>query len=1026
MPLRQYLFFSKKRNRARLVVLILLLMTALGAATHTVKFHPHDDFYIRVGSLLIAQLAVCWYLIYLFTNSEKKYTANLRFVNLLINNNIDYTILIDNSYKVILFNDKTVSLFNNLWGVNLEKGNVLTDLIDGIEKKRLIGDIENAQKRKTVFTKRQIKNRQGDGLTYKISYTVVEEDKHGINGMVIAMSDITEEQNAKAQIQQSQLKLHLIFANTPTGILILDEHRNISDCNKAATEMLNYSKQDLLKLNSKDIVYDANDYFNLTSKLDEHGKMQANTILKTSTGKSVHVNVMALRFTDPVTGRMTICSMLTNVEEYQKRERVLTDAGQMAKVGWWEIDLVNNSVFWSPVTRAIHGVDESYQPNLQEAINFYKDDDTKEIVTNHLQKAIATGESFDFELELRTLQNEIKWVRSIGRVEFVNRQPIKIFGVFQDISDRKSTDTELKRKEVKINALFEQNPDAVAAVDMNGIITHANKAFLVMSELDMDHVVGRHFGDFINSDNLPLVSSLFENTLSGIPNHIDVLSSDIDRGRRYLLNIVGVPIVVNDTVEGVYAVIKNITQRNQSEERIKMLSFVAEYTSSIVIILDGKQQIVWANNTFSVKTGYQLEDFIGHQSIGFLYGDETSEETRLYNQKMMDAGVSFASEILIYTREREKHWVTMQCHPVFNQGKTGIDYYVIIKEDITAIKQLIGRLQNSEDQFKGLFHNNPSCIIIWDPVSFSILTVNNTAADLYGYSTEEFCKIKFVELQHVTPSEHGGKDTTDNKKVLIEKHKTATGEIITVQTISHVTQFNRKTVVLTIATDITKQTALQEKIEEVRINQEHEITASVLIAQDKEREFIGQELHDNINQLLISGRLFIDLYVKEQQVSHPYITKADSILEAAITETRNLSHNLVSPFEKIKSVTEIVEQLASIIAKLGSMEIELQITEMDDYFEDVEEMKAIYRIIQEHLSNILKHAKATQVLINFSVINRERILTIKDNGIGFDTTKLVSGVGLKNIAARCKVQRWQFRLLSSPGTGCLVQIIMPI
>lgn len=1021
------------RRRAILVVTLLLLLTAGSSIMHGLRFHEEDNFFFKVILVLFIQLAVCGYLIYLFVKSEKKYESNLRFVNILINNNIDYTLLIDHTYKIILFNEKTVDLFNKLWGVSLVRGLVLTDLITGIEKKRLISDFENARQRKTILTRRQIKNQEGDSLTFKISYTTVDELTHGFNGMVIAMADITEEQNAKAQIQQSQLKLHLIFANTPTGILMMDENRNIIDCNKSATEMLKYQKQDLLKLNARDIVYDNAAYLELTTKLNEQGKMQANTTLKTSDDLSVYVNIMALKFTDPITGKMTICSMLTNLEEYNKRERVLTDTGKLAKVGWWEVDLVNNTVFWSPITKAIHGVSESYIPNLQEAIGFYKDDETREIVTNHLQKSIATGESFDFELELKTLQGEIKWVRSIGRVEFINRQPIRIFGVFQDINDKRVIDTELQRKEVKIQALFDQNPDAVAAVDMDGVITHANNAFLSMSELPMHLVAGRHFADFIHEESLATVSNLFQNTLSGQPNSIDVMSSDIDPGKRYMLNIIGIPIIVNKKVEGVYAVIKNITQHKQTEDKIKMLSFVAEYTNSIVIILNGRQKVLWANNAFAQQTGYALTDFEGHESIDFLYGLETSEETRRYNKKMMDAGVSFSSEILIYTKEGEKHWMAMQCHPVYNHPKTLVDYYVIIKEDITAIKQLISKLEGSEDKFKGLFHNNPSCIIIWDPVSFGILAVNNTAAELYGYSQEAFCKLKFLDLQVKVPVSQTTQDSSnlqkqvkDNKTVLIEKHQTASGSVITLQIISHVTAFNGKTVVLTIATDITKQTELQEKIEQVRISQENEITASVLLAQDKEREFIGQELHDNINQLLISGRLFMDLYVKEQQVMHPYIAKADAILETAITEIRNLSHNLVSPFSKIQSLREIVEQLVAIVAKLGSLEIEMQLNLLDDYFEEVEEKKAIYRIIQEQLSNILKHAKATQVLIHFSINKRQRVMIIKDNGIGFNSAEPLKGVGLKNIAARCKVQNWQFALLSSPGTGCLVQIKMPI
>ena len=86
----------------------------------------------------------------------------------------------------------------------------------------------------------------------------------------------------------------------------------------------------------------------------------------------------------------------------------------------------------------------------------------------------------------------------------------------------------------------------------------------------------------------------------------------------------------------------------------------------------------------------------------------------------------------------------------------------------------------------------------------------------------------------------------------------------------------------------------------------------------------------------------------------------------------------------------------------------------------------IFRIVQEQISNIIKHSKATEAEIKLSVARGELVVTISDNGIGFDPKKRMKGIGLMNITSRAEVHNGKVEVTSSPGNGCTLRISIPL
>ncbi len=131
-------------------------------------------------------------------------------------------------------------------------------------------------------------------------------------------------------------------------------------------------------------------------------------------------------------------------KELQRSNKLLDETGRLARVGGWEINIKDNSLYWSETTRKIHEVDPGFVPNVESGINFYTPE-ARPVISQCVDKAIRLGESFDVELELITAKKNRLWVRAFGEAYRENGEIVKIGGVFQDINKRKLASEEIRQ-----------------------------------------------------------------------------------------------------------------------------------------------------------------------------------------------------------------------------------------------------------------------------------------------------------------------------------------------------------------------------------------------------------------------------------------------------------------------------------------------------------------------------------------------------------------------------------------------------
>ena len=225
--------------------------------------------------------------------------------------------------------------------------------------------------------------------------------------------------------------------------------------------------------------------------------------------------------------------------------------------------------------------------------------------------------------------------------------------------------------------------------------------------------------------------------------------------------------------------------------------------------------------------------------------------------------------------------------------------------------------------------------------------------------------------------------------------------------------------------DITEKVLLANKLTQERLVGQKDITNAVLVAQENERSDIGKELHDDVNQILSAARLYINSIKTGKKKTDLLLAKSSSLIMNAIEEIRKISKNLATSDINTLGLFSCVKNLLNDLSKINPLKIKFNKNTIIEKDLDKKLQLTIFRMVQEHMTNILKHAQATLATINLSRHENNLILLISDNGRGCDTSKKISGVGIKNITSRAESYHGNIEIESEPGKGFRLKVILP-
>jgi len=225
--------------------------------------------------------------------------------------------------------------------------------------------------------------------------------------------------------------------------------------------------------------------------------------------------------------------------------------------------------------------------------------------------------------------------------------------------------------------------------------------------------------------------------------------------------------------------------------------------------------------------------------------------------------------------------------------------------------------------------------------------------------------------------------------------------------------------------DITERKKLEAQLLNEQVKKQKLINQATIEAQEKERGMISAELHDNVNQLLMSARLHIGA-AKNSDIQEELLDKASDYLLQAVEEIRSLSKKLNTSIVRSVGLEHSINDICRNMKQFNDITVTTEIDHTIIEKLTQEQQLVLYRIIQEQSNNIIKYSRAVSTSITLKETNKQCNLIISDDGIGFDKTKQkANGIGFINIFNRIDAYNGKVEILTYPDNGCTLNITMP-
>ncbi len=338
---------------------------------------------------------------------------------------------------------------------------------------------------------------------------------------------------------------------------------------------------------------------------------------------------------------------------------------------------------------------------------------------------------------------------------------------------------------------------------------------------------------------------------------------------------------------------------------------------------------------------------------------------------------------------------------------------------------------------KGDLLNTLLDAVITTDTNFLITGLNNVSESLYGVKASDVIEKSIFDL--VTFELVGIKLEEAIEKLAAEGHwngdviyKFYEQKLIFNIRCSAIKNYLGKIVAFVFVHHNISEAKKQEKkmdaiLLDEQVQKQKQINQAIIKAQENERNRISGELHDNVNQLLMSARLHVAVAKNNSEEKQAAILdKASGYLLMAVEEIRRLSKTLNTEAIQKEGLEKSIKEIADNMLLTRNIDTHYFIdTAVVEQLSN-EQQLMVYRIVQEQTSNIIKYAKTNNALINLKETEHDFELIISDNGKGFDKTEeKLNGIGFINIFSRVNTYNGTTEIITAPGDGCTLYIRFP-
>lgn len=459
------------------------------------------------------------------------------------------------------------------------------------------------------------------------------------------------------------------------------------------------------------------------------------------------------------------------------------------------------------------------------------------------------------------------------------------------------------------------------------------------------------------------------------------------------------------------------------ESELRYRSLINQ-ANDLIILSDENMNILEVNEIVKSLLGYSRENVIGKKTEDFIADGEF--DLIPSQLKKIIAGES----ILIERKLKHKNGKLIDVE--LNSKMLSDRKILTFARDIRERKKTEAALTNERNLSESTINNLPGIFYLFDD-SGALIRWNKSLETISGYTQKEIAKMNILdfyadEMRTIVSGaiKKGLKKSQPGLEVMVRNKN---GGLLPFLFISKPILYEGKKCVIGIGMDVSKQKQTEEELIK-SYSQIRQLTEHLQIVREEERAYLAREVHDVLGQQLTVLKMdmaWLKSGLKDKDASfHERLQGMDEMMDETIKTVRQISSDLRSGVLDNFGFAAAIEWQCMEFRKKTGIQINYQ-----NGAEDVKIPQKIsmglFRIFQECLTNIARHAKATRVDVKLELAEGRLLLQISDNGIGFDARKVKDKktLGLIGMQERSKIIHGDIRISSKPGKGTSIEINIP-
>ncbi|MEM1407589.1 MAG: PAS domain-containing protein, partial [Bacteroidota bacterium] len=730
-------------------------------------------------------------------------------------------------------------------------------------------------------------------------------------------------------------------------------------------------------------------------------------------------------------GQIVIDGLLMDISDKLESEQRLQMAIEGAREGMWDWNIETNELKLNEYAVEMLGFGYELVKNaFDEFLKVLHPDDvdeTKKVLEDHL-----SGKTSYYEKEYRlgTKDEGWKWIQTRGRV--VQRRsdgtPLRAIGTHIDINDRKVAEFALRDQEQLLSSMMSNLPGMAYRLDpdQDFQVIFVSEGSQSLFEISKEEFMRQGI-------------TLWDCTLSNYHNLVrsNYISKVSDRsGGEHTITVKTVSGSVKWVLDRFRAVeidgkivldgiLIDVTDKLESEKRLQLA-------------IEGARQGTWDwnvetddlsyNDYMAIMLGYEPDEIEPTSKFFYnlLHPDDQKSSVRKLKQYLRGESELFEEEYRIKTKSGKYKWIMTRGQVVTRNSLQRATRAIGVHIDIDDRKRAELALMENERMLSGLMSNLPGMVYKCENnPEWTIVFSSEGILELAGYTADELesGEVKFADLSLDTNKSESYRQVQEAVRenrsyTLVYRIKTKHGEVKWVW--EQGSSIPGTNLLEGFITDITD-----------RIEAEERIVGTIIDTEDNERKRISKELHDGLGQKLTTAALNLNALKRDIPKEHKGFNKLTNSLNsvnAAIRESRDIAHNLmprsIDNFGYVPSVESMLADINSVCEIDFSFYQNLNGQRFDKKLE-----VHLYRITQEAVNNILKYSKATTVVIQLMKYDNELILTVEDNGIGFNKEAVFSkgdNFGMRSMKTRTNSLSGDFNIDTAPDRGTIITVEIPL